>query len=247
MSGKRGNALAWGGVSLALVAVLALVQACSSNVHTFRYRLNFAVDIDGETKSASSIIQAWYERFGSQNAAGATGTAWYRGVAPIIDLGKHGYLIAALSASCIYPYKQAVEKGLYPFNRSEEYGKVCKRAVEATELPKAFGLGYGSELERLREGKRDLADDNYPAFIWIAKGASWRQTKRICPEEFASVIGTDVKLRSISIEAAPKAPLVNKLELNAPWLDEMRLDSAQGRRFSFIADYCKPGSGFLQW
>ncbi|HRY06878.1 MAG TPA: hypothetical protein P5114_07135 [Hyphomicrobiaceae bacterium] len=190
--------------------MLALVQACANNEKTFRYRLSFAVEVDGVVKSASSIIQAWYLKLGSPNAAGATGTAWYRGVAPVIDLGPDGYLIASMDPDCIYP------------NRESGYGKVCKRAVSATELPKAFGLGYGNKLQQLREGKRVLADDNYPAFIWIAKGASWRHTKRICPEEFSSVIGADVRLVSATIEAAPDAPLIHKLELQAPWIDEMR-------------------------
>lgn len=246
MSGKLGKALFWGGIPLAAVAVLVLVQACSSNVHTFRYRLSFAVDVDGETKSASSIIQVWYQRLGSPNAGGATGVAWYRGVAPVIDLGQHGYLIAAMVAHCNYPKESELRFLKSPVTTSEVYGKVCKRAVEATGLPKAFGLKSAAELEELREGKRDLADDNYPAFIWIAKGASWPHTKRICPEEFSSVIGADVTLKSASIEVAREAPLINKLEVQAPWIDEMRSDSAQNKRFSAIADHCRTGSSFFE-
>ena len=240
MSGKtRTSLLWWGGVPLVLMSMLALVQACANNEKTFRYRLSFAVEVDGVVKSASSIIQVWYLKLGSQNAAGATGTAWYRGVAPVIDLGPDGYLIASLRPYCIYP------------NEEGGYGKVCKRAVSATELPKAFGLGYGNKLQQLREGKRELADDNYPAFIWIAKGASWRHTKRICPEEFSSVIGARVRLVSATIEAAPDAPLIHKLEIPAPWLDELRADSeSYGKSYDkihrAIADYCKLGSGSLE-
>lgn len=236
------------------MSMLALVQACANNEKTFRYRLSFAVEVDGEVKTASSIIQAWYLKLGSQNAAGATGTAWYRGVAPVIDLGPHGYLIASLSATCNYPKESELRFQKSPVTTSKEYGKVCKRAVSATELPKAFGLGYGAELEQLREGKRELADDNYPAFIWIAKGASWKQTKRICPEEFSSVIGADVRLVSATIEAAPNAPLIHKLELQAPWLDEMHADYAPesygksyGKIIRNFAGYCNAGPTFFEW
>ena len=124
MSGKRCKAVLWGGIPLAALAVLVLVQACSKNERTFRFRLSFAVNVDGEVKSASSVIQASYERFGSQNAAGASGTAWHRGVAPIIDLGKHGYLIASMSASCIYPNAKGVEKGLFPLAMPNQTGPV---------------------------------------------------------------------------------------------------------------------------
>lgn len=232
MSGKARQSLLWrGGVLLGLLSMLALLQGCS-NEKTFRYRLSFAVEVDGVVKSASSIIQVRYVTLGMQNAAGATGTASHRGVAPVIDLGPHGYLIASMDPYCNYP------------NKEGGYGKVCKRAVTAEELPKAFGLGYGTELERLRQGKQDLADDNYPAFIWIAKGASWRYTKRICPEEFSSVIGADVTLKSATIEAAPNAPLIHKLELQASWIDEMRADEAAHKMQVYVADYCmlRPGA-----
>ncbi len=252
MTGKtRKSLLWWGGVPLVVVSMLALVQACANNENTFRYRLSFAVEVDGVVKSASSIIQAGYLELSSPNAAGARGTAWYRGIAPVIDLGSHGYLIASMSPDCNYPKESELGFQKSPVTTSKEYGKVCKRPVAATELPKAFGLGYGAELERLREGKRQLADDNYPAFIWIAKGASWRHTKRICPEEFSSVIGADVTLKSASIEAAPDAPLIHKLELQAPWLDELRADSeSYGKSYDkihrAIADYCYLGSGSLE-
>ncbi|MCB1527140.1 MAG: hypothetical protein KDJ45_05475 [Hyphomicrobiaceae bacterium] len=236
MSGKtRKSLLWWGGVPLVLISLLALVQACTNNEKTFRYRVSFAVEIDGVVKSASSIIQVWYLKLGSQNAAGATGTARYKGVAPVIDLGPDGYLIASMDPYCNYPDKKS------------GYGKVCKRAVSAAELPKAFGLGYGRKLQPLREGKRNLADDNYPAFIWIARGASWRHTQRICPEEFSSVIGSDVRLVSATIEAATDAPLIHKLELEAPWIDEMRADVAQNKRSLGTAGYCLPGSIFFEW
>jgi hypothetical protein len=231
----------------ALLAAAALVfSACSTNVQTFRYRLNFAVEVDGEVKSASSIIQVWYEQYGSQNAAGARGGSWYRGVAPVIDLGSHGYLIASMSAYCNYPKDSELRFAKSPVTTSKVYGKVCKWPSSASELPKAFGL-HAIELEKLRDGKRDLAGDNYPPFIWIAQGGSWRETKRICPEEFESVIGADVKLKSVSIEAAPKAPVLHKLEIQAPWIDEMRSDEAQNNHRDDIADYCSPNTTMFEW
>jgi hypothetical protein len=231
----------------ALLAAAALVfSACSTNVQTFRYRLGFAVEVDGEVKSASSIIQVWYEQYGSQNAAGARGGSWYRGVAPVIDLGSHGYLIASMSADCNYPKDSELRFQKSPVTTSKVYGKVCKPPSYASELPKAFGL-HAIELEKLRDGKRDLAGDNYPPFIWIAQGGSWRETKRICPEEFESVIGADVKLKSVSIEAAPKAALLHKLEIQAPWIDAMRSDFGQNKHYDVIADFCRIHPIYFEW
>jgi hypothetical protein len=38
------------------------------------------------------------------------------------------------------------------------------------------------------------------------------------------VIGAHIELRSVSIEAAPDAPLLTRLNISAPWLDEIRID-----------------------
>jgi hypothetical protein len=220
----------------ALLAAAAVVfSACSTNVQTFRYRLNIAVEVDGEVKSASSIIQVWYEQYGSQNAAGARGGSWYRGVAPVIDLGSHGMLFAGMEHRF----------GYFSW-RKEKYGLACQRPVDAASLPKVYGL-HAIALAKLREGKRELADGNYPPFIWFPDGGTWQDAKEICPEEFSRVIGADVTLRSVSIDPAPEAPLLHKLQIHAPWLDQMRIDQGrEGIHWKKDEDYV-PSITSIEW
>jgi len=42
--------------------------------------------------------------------------------------------------------------------------------------------------------------------------------------------GTNVKLRTVTIEIAPNAPVLTSLDIQAPWLDEMRNDKKNGSR-----------------
>jgi hypothetical protein len=101
--------------------------------------------------------------------------------------------------------------------------KACKKPLPADSLPSKFGLKLAA-LANLREGKRDLTDDYYPAFVWFPNGQPYERAQQLCPEEFSRVIGANIELRSITIEVAPDAPLLTRLEIKAPWLDEIRAD-----------------------
>jgi hypothetical protein len=41
------------------------------------------------------------------------------------------------------------------------------------------------------------------------------------------VIGVGIKLQSVTIELAPDAPLLNRIYIRAPWLDEIRIDQRE--------------------
>jgi hypothetical protein len=73
-----------------------------------------------------------------------------------------------------------------------------------------------------------LGADHLPAFIWFPSGVSYRQSQQLCPEEFSRVTGADVKLQTVTIEIAPDAPVATTLDIQAPWLDEMRNDKNNG-------------------
>ncbi len=98
-------------------------------------------------------------------------------------------------------------------------------------MPGKFGLEPAA-LANLRRGKRDLADDSYPAFIWFPSGQPYERAQQLCPEEFSRVIGANIELQSLTIEVAPDAPLLTRLDIRAPWLDEIRIDQNRGLVYS---------------
>jgi len=195
----------------ATLVTLALLAACGAGDGTFRYRLAFSVSVDGAVKSGSSIISVRYWRGG---ASWGTGEATYtivKGVAPVIDLGQYGMLVAAMA----YDVDSWARR------------KACKQPLAADSLPSKFRLEPAA-LAKLREGKRDLTDESYPAFIWFPFGQSYQRAQQLCPQEFSRAIGPNVELRSVTIEAAPDVPLLTRLNISAPWLDEIRIDQKSG-------------------
>jgi hypothetical protein len=184
-----------------------LLSACGGSDGTFRYRLAFSVGVAEAVKSGSSIISIRYRGGQPGWESGVATYTTVTGVAPVIDLGQYGTLVAAMTYD---PDAWASRKA-------------CKQPITADWLPGKFGLKL-AELTKLREGKRDLTDDSYPAFIWFPYGQPYERAQQLCPEEFARVIGANIELRSVTIEAAPDAPVLTRLEIKAPWLDEIRID-----------------------
>lgn len=203
---------AWTASGVVALALAVVLTGCGGYSYNVRYRLTFAVETDSGIKSASSIINVYYYGSDTVGASGRTGYSSVTGVAPVIDLGPDGWLVAAMD-----------ENGDEFYRRKRTYNLSCKPPKPASLLLAAFGL-HARELTKLGEGRRDLADDNYPAFIWFPKDRPYTVAQQLCPEEFPKLIAGDVKFKSISIELVPNAPLKTQLVIKAPWLDELRED-----------------------
>jgi len=200
-----------------------LLSGCGGSDGTFRYRLAFSVNVNGEVKSGSSIISVRYRGGQPGWESGVATYTTVTGVAPAIDLGQRGMLVAAMA----YNVDAWASR------------KACKKPMPADWLPGKFGLKLAA-LVALREGKRDLTDDSYPAFLWFPSGQPYERAQQLCPEQFARVIGADIELRSVTIEAAPDAPLLTRLEIKAPWLDEIRIDQKTKGAVDFKPGIFKP-------
>jgi hypothetical protein len=212
---------------LVLLAALFLFKACDNGGGDVRFRLAFAVSVDGAVKTGSSVINVLF--YGGGGTASGSPYQYYtmtEGVAPVIDLGRHGWLVAAMQ-----------DDGEEYYRRKRRYGLACAVPRSATSLLDAFGLEV-SDLRHRSGGRRVLAADYYPAFIWFPAGKPYEQAQQLCPEEFSSVIGAGVTLQSVTIELAPGAPLLKRLDIRAPWLDEIRID--QRRSFTGGVTTFKP-------
>ena len=216
------------GVGMLLVAVLFLHTACDNNGGgDVRFRLTFAVSVDGAVKTDSSIINVLF--YGGGGTKSGSPYQYYtstEGVAPVIDLGSHGWLVAAMAPD-----------GEEYVRRKRLYGLACADPLYGPNLLDAFGREV-SDLRKRSGGKRVLAENYYPAFIWFPAGKPYEQAQQLCPEEFSSVIGAGIKLQSVTIELAPDAPLLKRLDIRAPWLDEIRID--QRRAFTRFGTNFKP-------
>src|SRR5262249_51735146 len=186
-----------------------------------------AVSVDGADKTGSSVINVlFYGGGGTKSGSPYQYYTMTEGVAPVIDLGSHGWLVAAMEYD-----------GEEYYRRKRRYGLACAVPRSATSLLDAFGLEV-SDLRHRSGAKRVLAADYYPAFIWFPAGKPYERAQQLCPEEFASVIGAGITLESVTIELAPDAPLLKRLHIRPPWLDEIRID--QRERFERWGTAFKP-------
>jgi hypothetical protein len=210
---SRKSALARG---MVLVVAFLLSSSCDSGGSgggNVRFRLTFAVSVDGAVKTGSSIINVlFYGEGGTKSGNPYQFYTLTEGVAPVIDLGSQGWLVAAMAPD-----------GEEYVRRKRRHGLACADPRYAPSLLDAFGREV-SDLRNRSGDKRVLAENYYPAFIWFPAGKPYEQAQQLCPEEFPSVIGAGIKLQSVTIELAPGAPLLKRLDIRAPWLDEIRID-----------------------
>ncbi|NOU07442.1 MAG: hypothetical protein HOO99_14805 [Hyphomicrobiaceae bacterium] len=131
-----------------------------------------------------------------------------RGVAAVIDLGRHGWLVA-MKDFVLDAHDQSCE------------------AVTIQGLLDAFRLD-AKDLVKLRSGKRDLGAKLLPQFVWFPRGQPYRDAKPVCADRFGRVIGASIELKAATIEIVPKASLRTVQDVKTPWLDEMRIAQPQG-------------------
>src|SRR5215813_9318162 len=123
----RGNRVLLVGM---LLAVLVLYKACDNGGGDVRFRLAFAVSVDGAVKTGSSIINVLF--YGGGGTRSGSPYRYYtlaEGVAPVIDLGSYGWLVAAMEYD-----------GEEYYRRKRLYRLACAVPRMATGLLDAFGL-----------------------------------------------------------------------------------------------------------
>jgi hypothetical protein len=204
-------------ITLAL-GVVAALGGCGGEKKIVRYRVTINLDVDGETKSGSGVIQTLFYGGGGKNQP----NQYYMsttGVAPVVDLGRHGWLVAAIR-----------DDNHEVTRRKRAYRLTCKDPRSIVGLLNTVPHTEIDELLKVRAGKWEVKDGNLPAFVWFPGGQPYTDAQQICPEEFARVIGANVDLKSVTVEIVPDAPFKAALDIDAPWLAEMRADQPRGNR-----------------
>ena len=216
-------------IVMPILLLLSLVSCSSYAISTIRYRLTFEIEANGEVKSASSVIQLKYYQGQSTTGSPVVLSATY-GVSPVIDLGKSGMLL--LSIGQHHWGTKFLQRKIYdaPCGGGFNDGDL----VTAVLVENTFGLNVRNagnndkqwqlarKIGELRQGKRTLNQNNLPAFIWFPENGSYDQGQYLCADEFSHVLGDKVTLRSVTVEIAPTAQVVEKLEVHTPWLEQLR-------------------------
>jgi hypothetical protein len=176
--------------------------------YSYRYRLTLTIQVDNEVHTGSSVIEIVWS---GGPPIGDVGTYHpsIRGQAALVDLGKHGAVVASLIAPS-YAGRKKVE---WP------------EGVNAIFLvPYAFGIAGGNEvlpqLQRLT-GRRDLAVDNMPRLIWFSDLSDPKTARKISPGEISKVIGANAQMVGATVEITSD-PIVIDINKKLPWYKALR-------------------------
>jgi len=192
----------------------------------FTYRLTVEVEVDGATKTGSTLYRV--RAFKSWNQVStrpktlAAGTA-SEGVAALIDLGRYGTLVAAQDYNSPHYWKYRKERGLPEL----DYHLDMLRPVAPSELLYAAYVP-GKDYLTWPEPHRALAGvthrvqlKRFPPFIWIPPSGNFREARQLMPDQFAEVIGPGVKLKAAWIEPVRWVFWVpTKYDKMPKWLEE---------------------------
>jgi hypothetical protein len=161
---------------------------------TYRYRLSISPEIDGQVRTASSVIEvtATESPFGG-------GGATLRGQAPYLDLGDRGVLIFSLGNDYDHNNtRAALWLGAKAFGNDSSIPNIYK-------LPSLTG-------------RRDLPPDLIPIAIWFSKPGDPTVRRALVPQEFSDAFGPDARVTSASVEIT-RDPVVIDIDKKLPsWL-----------------------------
>ena len=143
--------------------------------------------------------------------------AQLNGVAPIVDLQGHGWIIAGLEGDGADLHRTHRAKGW------SEKEIANQTPLVASQIPlAAFGMWKKPAEITKATGKAALIAGQYPYFIWVPPSGDWKAAQQLFASEFPTEIHAGVKLIHVTIEPAPGAPLTNKVENTPTWLVELR-------------------------
>ena len=208
---------------VALVVTVVVAWMIAYPTYYYRFKLIITVDDAGTRKSAESVIEIMVttSRFGEKIPYGTN--HYPRGVAPILDLGPKGTLIAALAPESVIGGKTG--------RPDSSGGNKIAYAVPLSFVDKQYRF--------IGPGPFRVEPDHTPQFIWLPSGAKHPSAAiPLVPSEFPKYIAPDVHL--VSVEVMPTRTPVHTYIRNPPaWLTALReierkRKFTHPRQFNFI-------------
>lgn len=186
-----------------------------------RYRLTVEIEADGKVHSGTGVVDVlWFEQTMSQ----VTVNSHVKGRAALVDLGKHGVVIAALNNNVRSVEFKPVPRDAEYLALEAFYGRPTWATKKVSQQRKAY-KAIGGET-----GRRSLPEASYPPFIWLPNPADRGSAEPMMAHDFPRKIDPSVKIRSVTVEMT-NDPFDNNLFEKLPWLEAAYIDErANGLR-----------------
>ena len=170
--------------------------------YSYRYRLTVNIEVDGKIHSGSSVIEVKW-RGGPVIGDGGPFGPSVKGQAALVDLGDRGMVVASLLG----------ETWGHPYSSTGGWGALWIAA-------EAFGNhSTAQEIPHLPElrGKRDLALDNMPRFLWFSNPQDPTTAKILLLQDIPVAFGPSARFVGASVEIT-NDPIVTDIRQKIPWL-----------------------------
>lgn len=216
---------AWFVVLLAVAGGTAAYWSLRERAPGLRYRLRLEVEVDGQRRSASSVLNVRYDL--KHEYGGGHWHADVRGMPPVLDLGRHGVLVVAKHVrerdDAVTIWRGGLEM--------PRFGR-----VDLGFLPVAL---YGQHPDNLRRVNDKTTDVTWvPNAVWVRPSGSWRGWQQLNVTKLAETVSPDVRLLSVTAEPAQWQEVTTGLSRQPAWLDQLcRIaveEGADGRTASAV-------------
>jgi hypothetical protein len=191
----------WLGIAFAVVFVGVVLYRISYPTYSCRYRMTVNVEVDGQLRSGSSVIEFWASK--RPRVPGSilmkTGVV---GEAVFVDLGGQRNIVALLASG---PY---AENTAYP-----------ERVVRSHFKLNLLDDRDSASLSRLR-GRWDLSAENLPTLVTFSNPGDPATVKVLRADQLEQFFGPSVHWRGIVIEMTTDA-VSQVIESKLPWVTKL--------------------------
>jgi hypothetical protein len=228
--------------AIVIVAAAVVWWSIANPTYVHRFRLAIEVQVDGEVRSGSSVIEVRTTDY-NVGMPGAQGVrSRVLGQAVLVDLGKGRNVIATL--------------GIGPAGSVDGIANLTFTAF----LPNRPALKH-RDVPALT-GSAPLAERYVPTLVTFSDLGDPKTARVIAPEEFEQVFGGEVRFRRAFIEMMPAGswpfntigwpaslagePITRGLEKKMPWLPHPQYLSGRFGCDSYKESHCLHGGHFTR-
>lgn len=218
-------------IVLALIILVPVVGwKLAFPTFTYRYRLTIEVEVDGQVRQGSSVIEVSFQK--NLPIANSPWGSRVIGQGAAVDLGEKGVLVSLLGGGGIgenvsAPYlilrahpRYSSQLYLFPPDRNG------LREVAASPMRQSLQAG------------------NLPGFVWLPHPNDRKSARLVYPKQLPWNVAPSVAILNVQIETTD-APLTRKLSVLLPWLPAQYESKSEGysrgNEFSLMAQHINIG------
>ncbi len=191
----------FGIAALAIVGVFA-VYKLSYPTYTYRYRMTVNVEVDGQLRSGSSVIEVNVSKqvrfLPDVNPLGYA----ERGEAIFVDLGKGRNIVALLASGA---FAEGIDHHAFIVTKHFKMNLFDDRQL--------------ASLPGLR-GRWELARDDLPTLVTFANPSDPTTLRLIAPDQLEQTFGEGVHWRGIVVEMTTDA-VTTAIQAKLPWVTKL--------------------------